>query len=413
MRKFVRSAAVFWASLAAVWRPLNATPKSVTVFFRYDDYSARSDTSLERRLFDLFRRLGLRLTVAAIPAVCAGDVHDYHPQQHMLLAGEKARLLREVAAEGIAEVALHGYSHQTVADLPEGSYSEFRGLTLEQARERIRKGKEILETAIGAPVVIFVPPWNSYDPATERALEELGFQCLSASHGKATSMRLRYVPVTAGLDTLKAAIARAREGRAPGTIVGVLFHDFEFVGLGFRRHVPGALRRHAIPWETFERDLEWLVREPDIRISSVGELLRTGGDFGPTRLMLNQPQWLVPPPWNSRTDRLVYLSSHAAATRRRQGVLAATLYYPVLATFGVGAGLFLALALPRRLLPLYRLACWAIPLLMVARGVYYAYTGGIGWRGASALALLAGTAVGLWLAPKIFMRPARTAAAGV
>src|SRR5262245_966638 len=52
------------ANRAEVGRPL-------TVVFRFDDYSAKSDTALERSILESFRRARVPLTVSVIPRMAA------------------------------------------------------------------------------------------------------------------------------------------------------------------------------------------------------------------------------------------------------------------------------------------------------------------------------------------------------
>jgi hypothetical protein len=60
-RMFFTSVAFLLPVLAAEPQPLKATVNFVSIFFRYENDSAERDTSQERRLFDFFRRHGLRL----------------------------------------------------------------------------------------------------------------------------------------------------------------------------------------------------------------------------------------------------------------------------------------------------------------------------------------------------------------
>ena len=70
-------------------------------------------------------------------------------------------------AAGHAEVALHGYSHQLAEGTP---LTEFAGLSYRDQERRITAGKAELERQLGVRVSTFIPPWNSYDIRTVRAL---------------------------------------------------------------------------------------------------------------------------------------------------------------------------------------------------------------------------------------------------
>nr|WP_320193705.1 hypothetical protein [uncultured Desulfobacter sp.] len=55
--------------------------KQVNVVFRFDDYSAYSNTNLELRIIDAFRKHEACLTIGVIPYACAGDIHDPSAQE--------------------------------------------------------------------------------------------------------------------------------------------------------------------------------------------------------------------------------------------------------------------------------------------------------------------------------------------
>jgi len=166
-------------ALWPTWCRADIAPKAITVVFRYDDPSAKTNTDIEGQLIAAFRQYNMCCTFAVIPFVVR-DVHDPKPQEYLPLPEERAQLFAGAAREGVLEIAQHGYSHQTNGLQAEG-YSEFAGLKYEEQVQKIKKGKEFLEQKLGMPVLTFVPPWNSYDVDTLRALEQTGFQCLSSN----------------------------------------------------------------------------------------------------------------------------------------------------------------------------------------------------------------------------------------
>ena len=151
--------------------------KQIKVVFRFDDYSARSVTAMELRIIDAFRNNEASFTIGVIPFICAGEVRDPSPQDIVPLTTKKADILRAGYEDGILDIALHGYSHQTNNAK---NLMEFSSLDYNIQIERLAKGKRFLEHVTGAPVTTFIPPWNRYDLNTLRALEELGFSTLSA-----------------------------------------------------------------------------------------------------------------------------------------------------------------------------------------------------------------------------------------
>ena len=92
--------------------PAGGGERRITVIFRFDDYSARSDTDLEVRILDAFRARGLRCTIGVIPKVAAHSVSSPAPQPGLLLPAAKIRILSEALRNGTLEVAQHGFVHQ-------------------------------------------------------------------------------------------------------------------------------------------------------------------------------------------------------------------------------------------------------------------------------------------------------------
>lgn len=92
------------------------------------------------------------------------------------------------------EVALYGW--QPTLGIP-----EFQGLSKEEARSRIKKGKATLEAIWGQSVVTFVPPGNTYSPGTRRALIDEGFSHISAETAGSVDYDLSFsdvIQITSG-----------------------------------------------------------------------------------------------------------------------------------------------------------------------------------------------------------------------
>lgn len=202
--------------------------KRIYVVFRMDDYSAASDTGLELRILDLFEKKKVGITFGVVPFVCAGDQRNPAAQGFIPLPREKAELLRAKLSAGFLDIALHGYSHQT-NDVT-GDPSEFAGLDYAVQAEKLKEGKRFLEEVTGHPVECFIPPWNSYDLNTVRALEEVEFEILSAGWKgvAAGESKIRFLPATCHLDAMQDAIVAARNSSDQQPVVVVLFHHYEF-----------------------------------------------------------------------------------------------------------------------------------------------------------------------------------------
>ena len=116
--------------------------KQVNVVFRYDDYNALGPTDAELRIIGAFRKNEASVTFGVIPSVVADSVEDPSPQDIVPLTGKKADILKAAYGDGIVDVALHGYTHQTTSTQ---YLTEFAGLEYHSQIERLRKGKHLLE----------------------------------------------------------------------------------------------------------------------------------------------------------------------------------------------------------------------------------------------------------------------------
>lgn len=202
--------------------------RRVTVVFRYDDYSSRSDTDLEVQLLQTFENAGLPCTFGVVPCVTPVD-EELLPQTGQPLTKAKASILRQAIRSGTLQVALHGYTHQTILARENGGWSEFKGLPYEAQAERIGAGRAMLEEMVAVPIRTFIPPWNSYDTNTLRGLERLGFSCISAGKYGVTSplSQLSFLPSTCGLADFPAALSATKSHPGKSVIV-VLLHPIDF-----------------------------------------------------------------------------------------------------------------------------------------------------------------------------------------
>lgn len=275
----------------------------VAVALRYDDFSNGSPDDLDAFLFESVAQAGLALTVAAIPlgpgpeeSAGARAGEGQGP-----LESRKADLLAPYLGASL-ELAQHGYDHRPVGRDPLGRPAEFSGQAAGEQAERIASGLHILERAVGRRPRTFVPPWNRFDAATCAALEELGFETLSAGRDAldVIGSRLRFAPATTPLGDLRREVEEA-EGRPALTTLVVLLHPYDFRELGTR-------------WGRVDRDewvalLDWLAERPEVAVRTVGDLAAMDPDLGPERLasfarLSSSPsRRLVPPRASGGWDR--------------------------------------------------------------------------------------------------------------
>lgn len=253
--------------------------KQVKVVFRFDDYSAKSNTDMELRIIDAFRKNEASITIGVIPFVSDGDVNDPSLKDILPLTPIKGDILRNGFQNGILDIALHGYSHQTIYAEQK---TEFSGLSYNNQLERLAKGKKFLEGMIDAPVTTFVPPWNKYDLNTLRALEELGFSTLSASKtGVATEdSQLIFLPASSDLLDLRDKVKAARTSSDTQPVIVVLFHAYDFKEIDENRGI--------ITYQEFFDLLNWLKSQVDVRLLSVSQAAKVINDLSANRFLLNK-----------------------------------------------------------------------------------------------------------------------------
>ena len=202
------------------------------VVLRYDDFSAGSRTETERALFKLAQELGAGVLVGVIPFATAAEPTQESPAAapDLALPPEKLALLKEYAAQKVIEIGIHGFVHAD--NRAETRASEFAGLPLERQYQMLRTAKAAMESAAGSKVRLFIPPFNSYDENTLRALDQAGYTLLSAGAGGPVLDQggLAYLPGGPYPQRLKAAIVTAlARGHTDALVVSTL-HPYDFVG---------------------------------------------------------------------------------------------------------------------------------------------------------------------------------------
>jgi len=267
----------------------DAAGRLLLIAFRYDDPSVISPMHLESRIIQIFAEARARHTFAVIPAIPTGPPHVNSPSQSASsLPFPKRRMLRLAVRTKKLEVAQHGFTHQTLRKGLRGDHSEFAGLPFGEQCDLIRQGRNRLQRSVGAPITTFVPPWNSYDENTTRALEELEFSVLSASiDGPWRDSQVDRAPGNCSLGAVRSAVELFRRSDLHFGALVVVYHPYDFTESGDWRG-----------WFTLDRFGElvsWCAAQPDIRMLSLSDLAharrrftRDGASFGDIRLDLKQ-----------------------------------------------------------------------------------------------------------------------------
>jgi len=266
--------------------------ENIFLIFRYDDYSSRSPTDLERKMIQDFTRHQIPLTIGIVPFIVSRSEWDPSPQELIPLSKEKILLIRPYTTSGIVTPALHGYSHQTATKDISGVGSEFRGLSDQDQFKKIKKGKEFLENRLDQNMKIFIPPWNIYDLNTLKVVEELGFTIFSAGLYSTLdkNSNLKFLPGTEDLSNLRSAVMKARSLSYSPLIIHVLFHPYDFLEIDKNRGV--------MSYEQFQELLEWISKQEDVTAVPL-EKIAIELDMGATLFAKNRvyykTQRLIPP----------------------------------------------------------------------------------------------------------------------
>ncbi|MEZ5561567.1 MAG: DUF2334 domain-containing protein [Gammaproteobacteria bacterium] len=311
--------------------------RSIRVFFRYDDYCATSDATVDNGLIGLFGKHGLCCTFAVIPRVTEGNYRDPQPRPGLELDASRKQALVGAVQAGAIDVALHGFEHRSNGlGMP---HSEFRGTGYAEQAAKISRGKAMLEEIISRPVRSFVPPWNTYDENTLKALDDNGISCLSANrYGPliGTIETMRFLPITVELPDLEAAVEAARNSGDDDPVIGVLMHPYDFRESGDPRA--------QVDLAGLDSKLAWLKQQADVSVASVAALSTSTPVFDIRRYASNQPlaqEQLIPPFMRGVADTPYYASTTGAQSARQRRLAGSIGTYLLAVISGAAAGLLL------------------------------------------------------------------------
>lgn len=231
----------------------------IRVAIRFDDPSPTSHQALEAALISALQRAGARATFAVIP-------FTDRPEGQLALGAERAVHLVEAQRYGVIEIAQHGCSHRNHAT-PGQKKTEFRGVAGEEQERLIDAGAAKLRELFGVDSLAgFVPPWNSFDVQTMRALVRSGRTYLSAGveHATCGADLPLLLPRTCQFSDVQAAVIQARRyGTLRPHVVAVLHHH------DFVEHGSGEAK---LSISSFEQQLEWLVGQRDVSLMTLRQM---------------------------------------------------------------------------------------------------------------------------------------------
>lgn len=371
---------------------------NIIVVFRYDDFSAASQTELEKELLDEMGRHGASLIVGVIPFICQ-DVNDLRTQKLSPLSIEKGDILRNASSKGVARIAQHGFSHQTRRLGKPGDYgvlTEFAGLAPDIQLERIDRGKALLERLTGERVTWFVPPWNSYDSNTLTVLKNLRFEVVSAAaFGPITpDAPMRFLPATCPIWGLKEAIAQAKESGDKELVVVVLFHQYDFHEAKSKSAIPSKLNlyefRQLLDWLVAQEGVEtWNTQSDQLKLADLSsERFRAFSDLRTIRQYL--PSMLA--------KSLNFYPSRAKLNQlKRTAIIHLLVFYVVLIALSTVCSLYLGPYLRQVPDSVRKGMIYGTIILTIALIVYGVLNPDISFRRAAVTFLFIGTSLGLFL----------------
>ncbi|MCK4852459.1 MAG: DUF2334 domain-containing protein [Candidatus Omnitrophica bacterium] len=379
-----------------------AGQKQIIVVLRCDDYSSRSSPEIETRLIDALKRYNVPCTFGVIPYVCARDFEDMSEQACMPLSSVKAGILKRGITEGVLDVALHGYSHQTCLDEKQGGYAEFSGQSYDKQLKKIRDGKDLLESMLDIQVDIFIPPWNRYGPDTLKALEGLGFRCISAGpYGDAEQASgLKFLPATCTLPELREAVGSA--GRIPDDqpVIVAYFHANSFLDIN---------KRGGLWFSEFEGLLDWLGSRKDINVLSAAEAVDMVADLSARRLIHYRSflrSFYLLPSFLRPSSRLVYFHSEDAYRSHIIYWRGVTLFfYAGILLCSFCPAFFAGLLIFPRLRSAEKIFKYCGAGILVLFSIYAFHDLVINYKGAIGVTALLGGCIGVWTASWRLKKP--------
>jgi hypothetical protein len=276
--------------------PLIANSK-ISLILRYDDLSLFSDSNFEYQLFSEIGRRNGSVLVGIIPFPASIEAKPRYE--------DKWRIIANYVSLGVIEIALHGYTHKHNRNYSGPGKSEFVGLSGIEQTHRISAGKAYLESVLVHPVRFFIPPYNSYDRETLKALVSQGFELISAGTDGVVTDNLRFLPGTTYPQDMLKDIKQALEAGIKEGIIVVTMHPYDFLETG--QNLPEFRKKHAEAL-TLDKLLNDIDNLPDqVELSSVTKLKTE--DLSINRFIANQqlhnnfisrrgllPTWMKPYP---------------------------------------------------------------------------------------------------------------------
>jgi len=226
----------------------------IKIVFRFDDYKIHPN-KFNDSLIDEFSKNNIPLNLAVIPF--DDDSKPFHSdtlQVNRLKRGIKSNLI---------DIQVHGFNHKRYKKVT----TEFSGLSFNDQYLKIQKAKKYLDSLLDIDISTFIPPWNSYDSSTLKALELLKFSCISAGkEGLGIKSEIKYLPFT--FEGFSSIPRICEENRNTDAILVIMFHSYDFNG-----HVSG-YTHEKITFVKLDSILQW-INKNDFFCYTFSELVKS------------------------------------------------------------------------------------------------------------------------------------------
>lgn len=151
---------------------INGTEYDTIVIFRNDDVTPWTDKEKLKKVEKIFQQQEIPLTHGIVPKDTANN-------QKITERKQLCEHLKNQTSENI-DISLHGYNHKPETSFEGGS--EFAGKTLQNQKQRIQKAENITENCTEQQTQTFIPPFNTYDKNTVKALNQTNYTLVSGGY---------------------------------------------------------------------------------------------------------------------------------------------------------------------------------------------------------------------------------------
>lgn len=327
------------------------------IVFRIDDMGI-DDFEIYYELLPMFEKYDMKLTIGVVPfglhnAIQTGEVSK-----------EDIIFIKKYIDKGIVEIAQHGYSHSANYKTNKIT-SEFFKQTYENQNKNIKEGQCILEELFEVTINIFIPPWNTYDDNTLKALVNNDFLIVSAARYGAIAYGnkyINYIPYTITMsnfyNNLYKINKKIKNDTNANHILVVMMHsyDFKFNNKGLKGEI-GSIELESL--------LSFIANQNEYCNVNFNELLMSSICFDNKQL---QHSMYVKNKFSSYMilPNCILLSSFdyksLSFLERNIFVISAFIYYLIILSVGLGFGIFTK----KKLVPKLYNVLYVIVVLLIA-----------------------------------------------